>query len=282
MLDGNTKAADVKTDSIFMLLPDKIGNPHNQEYNTMCGQCLLTEIERLNAFLRFLASKLADAMQQAKDGTPDLDTQMFVKGQVPLSWKKVSGYYWTDAVPKITSHLIQRNTFLLAWMRERPQIIDARAIDDLRSFMFAFLSDTAVSKGAPENGVIYEFSIVEQSTEVPPDAFGLKGVYMVAGGIENGKLSLPPEEGATSQKLPLLLCKVVEKAEDVEEEQLFKCPLYRTAFVNELNMNEEDFELSEAEFDNFVWEVALATDEPEIDFILTGTALFCRVPDQIA
>jgi hypothetical protein len=241
---------------------------------------LLTEIERFNTFLKFLSLKIAEATEQAKNGRPSIDTQMFVKGQVPASWKRISGYHWTNSTAKVTSHLIQRHAFIMAWMREMPKIIDASVLCDLRSFMFAFLADTAVAKGAPAGGVTYEFSIAEPSVEIPADAFALKGLYLIAGGVEDGQLMLPVGEGLTSQEIPLLLCKVVEKFES--EGNFFRCPVYRTAFANELNLNEDDLDLWEGECNNFIWEVPLRIEGPESDFILTGTALFCRVPDSIA
>jgi hypothetical protein len=80
-----SKPIDVKIDSIFMLLPDKFANPHNQQYDTLCAQCLLTEIERLNAFLRFLSAKLSGAMEEAKAARATREIQIFVNEQMPAS-----------------------------------------------------------------------------------------------------------------------------------------------------------------------------------------------------
>jgi hypothetical protein len=265
--------AEIKIDSIFMLLPEKIANPQGQKCDSLCAQCLLAEIERLNAVLRFIGGRLSEAAASVKTGHVNADTMLFVRGQVPHSWKRLSGCHCTNETAKLTSHLIQRHAFLMSWIREgRPKIIDVRALSDVRSFMFGFLADAAIGLQT------YDFSVADLSCEIPENAFGLTNVVLVAGAVSEQRLCLGGARPCGP--LPLLLCKVAKKVQ--RKPRLFKCPLYRTAFVNELNVCESDIDLCEGESDNFVWEVGLVTDQPEGDFVATGTALFCQVPDQLA
>jgi hypothetical protein len=176
----------------------------------------------------------------------------------------------------LTSHLIQRHSVLTAWVREAPVAIEARALDDVRSFMSGFLADQAVT--VPAHKLRYEFAFADPAAEMPDGAFGLKNLTLLGAAIVDGKVRSAGGE-AVVQKVPMLLCSVVP--EEKREGSFWKCPLYRTAFVVELNRNDEETEVREGESGNFVWEVELPVDQPVEEFILNGAALFCSVPDPL-
>jgi hypothetical protein len=181
-VDLDLNGSAVQIDNILMLLPEPIPNPHTRKYLSMCAQCLLTEVEKLNDILRFLTRNLAAATANIKHDDFSPDTKLFLEGKVPPSWKRFSGYDCSDQTSKFTTYLIQKHAFLLSWFRDgRPKVIDVGVLDDLCAFMFAFMIDTAIAREIAVDELTYEFSFIEPSAEILDHGFGLKNLYLLSG-----------------------------------------------------------------------------------------------------
>jgi hypothetical protein len=149
------------------------------------------------------------------------------------------------------------------------------------TFMFAFMADQAIAKEATIDELAYDFTLIASTdADIPDTAFGFKYVSIVCGAVQDQTLTIPADKAACYQQLPLMVCKVVRRAP--RSIRLFNCPLYRQAFIAELNEKDMEIELCEGESRNFVWECGLSSDKSEKDFTVFGTALFCRLPEQFA
>jgi hypothetical protein len=271
-----------RLDNVVMLLPERIRAPDLLATDGLCSVYLITEIEKMNATLRFISQQLAQSAAELRHCIVTDDTKSFVQGEVPMSWKLQSGYFCTDSTAKFTSHLIQRHSLFLDWLRQgKPKVIDAGIPDDRRSFMLAFLCDEGSLQRIPVDQLTYDFALsTSVDVDVPGSSFALRGITLMCGAIQDNLLTTPGEKVSSYQPIPMILCKVMKKAD--RKGTFFGCPLYRQAFIAELNEREAELDLCEGQSPNFVWECPLATDRAEKDFVDFGTAMFCRVPDQFA
>jgi hypothetical protein len=272
----------VRIDNIVMLLPERVGTGDSSHFETVCSKVLISEIDKLNAVLHFVAQRLADATTEVKNGIILADTEQFVNGEVPDEWKRRAEFYCTKQITKFTSHLIQRHAFLMSWLREgRPRVVDARTIDDLKGFMLAFLSEAALEKEVALEELTYDFQLVSGTVSESDCGFLLTNLYLYGGAIEEDKLTVKEDDQAVAfEQVAGIFCKVVRKV--TKTVRFFHCPLYRTAFIDGLNRVQDDTDCGEGESKNFVWECPLITDKSDKRFVDFGTALFCRVPDQFA
>jgi hypothetical protein len=76
-------------------------------------------------------------------------------------------------------------------------------------------------------------------------------------------------------------CKVVRKS-SVRGKSSYTCPLYKMALCAGLKKNMDDLDLVEGVNENLVWECGVLTEKLEAEFVGYGTALFCRIPDQLS
>lgn len=142
--------------------------------------------------------------------------------------------------------------------------------------------------------------------EPSEDEIIFTGLTLICGGITNGVLSLKSSFKKNTFKSFIpnvsILMKAIDKEtlinqqkkqkqkqsqennEDQEVKEPFKhfrCPMYKSVLIDDLNRTDSQIQPIEGVSNNFIWEIELQTDEDENKWTDYGTALVCRVPDQL-
>jgi hypothetical protein len=276
-------AVQSKVDGFLIMLPERINIADETKFKGLCLHCLLREIEKINIALMGIRASLFRDLERFKNGVCSELLKRFLGDEVPDEWKELAGLYYTSQMTHFATHIIQRHSFLMNWLQnQNVEVIDARMIDNLRAFMIAFASECAVQMRTTVDSLTYEFQLMGTG-EVGETAFVLTNLYLFCGGLSSdGGLTTPEDEKAvTFIPVSSMACKVVRKT-SVRGKSNYVCPLYKRALCRGVNRTLDDLEIVEGVNNNLVWECGLYTEKLEGDFIGYGTALFCRIPDNLS
>lgn len=146
-----------------------------------------------------------------------------------------------------------------------------RLLENPRRLLQAYLAAVACDMKQPTDSLCYQFSIGGSGDS---SSLCLANLVMMAGSIDGG--SVRPSGTFNVTPIKSVVAKVVPRQENTAN--TFNVPLYRqAALISDLARTP----VHNGESDNFVSGITLPTSSSEDALLERGTAMFCRIPEQL-
>ena len=155
-----------------------------------------------------------------------------------------------------------------------PSPIDIRMISNVRGLLEACLAEEAYKRNRPVDELDVKFTITDEKS-ANPEAVTFINCWLMSGNVSfrSGRLI---SSDSPFKKIPHLVCEVIEKNEN---DQAFKCPMFKSIPCKAINASAERID---GELDNFIRFVEISTQIPQWQSVANGTAIICHMSEHFA
>jgi hypothetical protein len=269
----------LKINAFKELLPQTVNVTSLAQLKGSVGHFLLSEVSILNDILRFVRTEVAALeFHVEKQKTGEVAAAIW-KDRLPKKWSRATGIIATK-LTTFTSHIVERHAQLIRCMQEDgPVVFDMRVLENPRRLLEAFLNDVSMEMSVPFDTAKFEFSVVEGMANIEAHALYLTRAIIASGDIKARTVTTKLDKSAPPVRtISSIQAKVVTRVNT--KAKVAPIPMFKQAFIGTEGDGGE-MPVVHGESANLVWTVTLQCDGTESGFDLGGTALFCRVPDQL-
>lgn len=257
---------NARLESYLLSLPDQISTEKMKITPLM--KILKIEIDEFNSFISMIRNELTRLTD---------DCYMFVNGTVPMKWRNMVYFDSSHQSARFISFLNEKRSYLDECARMN-SISNAKVnyFANLRSLLFAFVSEMAAKKGLTTDSVTIDFSTTN-SNSAPNDSLVLSGLTLMCGTYFDDVLIVNNQTKAL-QQFPNVVCSLTKAAKS--SNFVFMCPLYRTFYVDSKTSRNNLFDYVDGQSENLIWYIPMRTESPQAELITNGTSLVCVLPEQ--
>ncbi|OHT05712.1 Dynein heavy chain family protein [Tritrichomonas foetus] len=276
------QSALMKLDNFLMLLPEKLEISNLDKLMNPLGIYLITETEKLNEILFFVKSELNRFTYEFMKRISSENGLEFASGHVPKEWAKRTNIWNFTSVNSFASHIIERHAQLMRCLQEgSPVVFDMRLLEYPNLLLQSFILSCALDEGQPVDTLSYQFTIIEGTPNIEAKTLFLTRLFLANGEFKDGNLVInAPQDTPPFKQISALVAKVVRSSS--KQAKCYSVPMFKDAILSSMaeRIDNSICRIENGESKNFVWNVNLPTEVPEIDLQQYGTTIFCRMPEQ--
>lgn len=267
-----TQQAVLKVENLKVMLPERLNTDDTNKFKGLLGVYIFSEVEALNEIIGYLGDEVDKSLTALRSGIHSDKLRQLSQDEVPEEWKERTRIKCFTSLHSFSSHVAERHAQLTRCLQEeRVSTFDMRLLENPRRLLQAYIGAVACDMKKPTESLCYQFSIGGSGDS---SSLCLTNLVMMAGSIDGG--SVRPSGAFNVTPIKSLVAKVVPRQENTAN--TFNVPLYRqAALISDLARTP----VHNGESDNFVYGVTLPTSSSEDALLEAGTAMFCRIPEQL-
>ena len=208
--------------NMISLVPGLLHTDISTKYASAKGLFLLHEITKYNSICRSIRESIANAISEIEkcEGEVSYEAEELAKGNIPDSWKKMSGIHTFCSPSSFIAHLNDSYTQLMRWNQDTiSPVIDVSCIFSLLELLQANKVEYALENKMILSDIDYDFSISSDNEKLEKGEMILCGLTLVFGKVEDGKIALLGQDAKSPfTQIPGIKCTLKRKQEEEKDD----------------------------------------------------------------